>query len=114
MFNLFKNKKYEKAKELAQREIQYFIEFLSSHPYEENGLFVYSVKSKFSEDDIVEHMWSQVFKYEDGYFIGKLANQPYNLSNIKLDDEVKIKREDVEDFVLVDYLINARTGGFSL
>jgi uncharacterized protein YegJ (DUF2314 family) len=114
MFTFLKNIHYAKAKKKAQKEISYFIEFLVSHPDEKGDLFVYLVKSFFSEGNNIEHMWVQVFSYSDGVFVGRLANEPRLLSNLKINDVVKIKKEEVEDFVLLDKMVGVKTGGFSL
>ena len=107
----------KKFYEKAQDEIFYLIDFMN-----ENGdgidkygevLFNYAVKTKFKEEDKTEHMWVKVTEFTDGYFIGKLNNKPNTMKLIKYDDEVKVLRKDVEDWILQDLLTKTKVGGFS-
>ncbi len=58
-------------------------------------------------------MWTQVYEFKDDYFIGTLTNEPSTLKKIKYGDTVKIFRQDVEDWLLQDFLTNTEVGGFS-
>jgi uncharacterized protein YegJ (DUF2314 family) len=54
-----------------------------------------------------------VNEYKAGYFLGKLANRPNTIKALTYGDEVKVKHEDVEDWILRDDLTNTKVGGFS-
>lgn len=99
-------------KDTAQKKIHYLIEFMNEHRGDTTN-FKYFVKSGFSEHETTEHMWSEVTAYEKGYFIGLLANDPQAIKNIKDRDSVRVRKQDVEDWRLMDYLTNTQVGGFS-
>jgi uncharacterized protein YegJ (DUF2314 family) len=100
----FKNK--------AQEELPYLISFMVSHKKNED-FFRYAVKANFIEDDKAEHMWVQVSDFDDGYFIGRLANEPVTVKLIKYVDAVKVSPKNVEDWILEDFLTNTKVGSFS-
>lgn len=99
-------------KDKAQKELQYLIDFMNDHE-KDDELFRYAVKAGFIEDDHSEHMWVQVNEFKDGHFRGRLANEPNTIKRIKYGDNVTIKREDVEDWILQDFLTNTKVGGYS-
>ena len=99
--------------EKAQEELPYLIEFMETHKDLDAKLFRYAVKSNFKEEDKSEHMWAQVYEFKDGYFIGKLANEPASLKLIKYADDVKVDQAEVEDWILEDFLTHTKVGGFS-
>ena len=103
--------------EKAQEEIQYLIDFIcrNGDGSEEFGdhVFRYVIKTGFEEDGEVEHMWVQVDDFKDGYFIGRLANEPGTIKSIKYADPVSVFRDDVEDWILDDFLTGTKVGGFS-
>lgn len=99
-------------REEAQEELSYLIEFMNSHEKDEK-LFRYAVKANFIEDDNSEHMWVQVDDFKDGFFKGRLANEPSTVKLIKYGDNVKVFRDNVEDWILEDFLTNTKVGGFS-
>lgn len=98
--------------EEAQDGLPYLIEFMAEHD-EGDELFRYAVKTNFEENGNSEHMWVQVTKFEDGFFYGKLVNQPSTMKLVKYGDPIKIARTDVEDWVLEDFLTNTKVGSFS-
>jgi uncharacterized protein YegJ (DUF2314 family) len=99
-------------KEEAQSGLSYLIEFMADHE-EGDKLFRYAVKTNFKENGNSEHMWVQVTKFHDGFFTGVLVNEPSTLKLIKYGDTVKVSHEDVEDWILQDFLTNTKVGGFS-
>jgi uncharacterized protein YegJ (DUF2314 family) len=101
-----------KYKDTAQKQIDYLISFMNEHDNSDT-LFQYAVKSNFHIDGQDEHMWAEVQEFDGNYFIGTLANDPVTLNKLKFGDNVKVKKEDVEDWVLNDYLTNTKVGGFS-
>jgi uncharacterized protein YegJ (DUF2314 family) len=94
-----------KYKDTAQAQLDYLIKFMGEHD-KRDTLFRYAVKSNFHEDGEDEHMWTQVYEFKDDYFIGTLTNEPSTLKKIKYGDTVKIFRQDVEDWLLQDFLTN--------
>jgi len=99
-------------KKKAQDELAYLLNFMESHEKDEE-LFRYAVKANFIEDDNAEHMWVQVTEFKDGFFIGRLANEPATIKLIKYGDHVKVSRKNVEDWILEDFVTNTKVGHFS-
>lgn len=96
----------------AQDELWYLIEFMEGHAIDDE-LFRNAVKTRFSEGEKVEHMWVQVNEFKGGYFMGKLANEPSSMKLIKYGDCTKVLRNDVEDWILQDFLTGTHVGRFS-
>lgn len=99
-------------KKEAQEGIQYLIDFMNSHE-EGDELFRYAVKTKFIEDGNTEHMWVQASRFSNGSFSGILVNEPNTIKKLKYGDPAEVKRENVEDWILQDFLTNTKVGGFS-
>ena len=130
MFRFFKGKKHTKEaadkvvglsakdaslqayKDSAQKELQYLIDFMNDHE-KNDELFRYAVKADFVEGDHSEHMWVQVTEFKDGHFFGRLANEPHTIKAIKYGQRVTVKRDNVEDWILQDFLTNTKVGGYS-
>ena len=130
MFEYFKRKKISKeeddnigsfsandavlktCKQKAQKELHYLIDFICSHEQNEE-LYRYAVKANFVEDDESEHMWVQVDRFENGFFVGRLANEPGTIELIKYGDPVKVLKKNVEDWILEDFVTSTKVGGFS-
>lgn len=102
----------KKYKDTAQAQLDYLIKFMSEHD-KDDSLFRYAVKSNFHEQGHDEHMWTQVYEFKEDYFLGTLANDPSSIKQIKYGDTVKVYRQDVEDWILQDFLTNTEVGGFS-
>lgn len=100
------------CKDKAQKELPYLIDFMNDHE-KDDELFRYAVKADFVEGDNSEHMWVQVNEFKDGHFFGRLANEPNTIKEIKYGDNVTVKRENVEDWILQDFLTNTKVGGYS-
>ncbi len=102
----------QQFKAKAQEQLPYLIEFMETHE-EDDELFKYAVKTKFTEDEKAEHMWVQVTRFHDDFFTGQLANNPNTIKKLKHGDPVKVSRADVEDWLLQDLLTYTKVGGFS-
>jgi|GEM_PF-1240077 len=102
----------QKYQDTAQAQIDYLIEFMNTHE-KGDSLFQYFVKMNFQEGDLNEHMWVEVNSFEGNYFIGVLSNEPAMIKQLKYGDTVRVKKENVEDWLLNDYLTNTKVGGFS-
>ena len=102
----------KRYKDSAQAHINYLIEFMGDHD-KGDTLFRYFVKSNFFENGFNEHMWSQVYEFENGFFIGTLGNDPNHIKKLKFNDTVRISKEEVEDWILQDFLTNTEVGSYS-
>lgn len=100
------------AKQQALNEIPYFINVLIENSGSSNH--DYSIKTDFVENGEREHMWVEVESYKDGYFYGKLGSEPQIVKEFKFHQSVKVKREDVEDWLLHNKTTNTFEGGFSI
>ena len=99
-------------REEAQKGLTYLIEFMGDHE-KDDELFRYAVKTNFIEHGKSEHMWVQVNEFKDGQFLGRLANEPASMKLIKYGEPVKVFGDDVEDWILEDFLTNTKVGHFS-
>jgi len=98
--------------EKAQDELPYLIDFMNNNERDEE-LFRYAIKVNFREGEKSEHMWVQVDDFKDDYFFGRLANEPETIQLVKYGQNVKVFREDVEDWILEDFLTNTKVGNFA-
>lgn len=98
-----------KAKELAQKNIYYFINSLVSY----NESLTYSLKTGFIGGDVEEHMWVDTLYYDNNYFYGHLANYPAEVKNYEYWDEVNISMVDVEDWMIWNTKTDEYQGYFS-
>ena len=53
-------------------------------------------------DGTNEHIWVEVDGLEGKTFSGRIANEPLNLPNVKLDDAVKVEQREIEDWYISD------------
>ena len=73
----------------------------------------HSVKFKFNDKKSEsEFMWVSVDKIEDGMIVGKLANVPNFLTNIKEGDVVKRSAKEIEDWFYIED--KKMIGGYSI
>ena len=59
-------------------------------------------------------MWMTPKSYRNGVFYGVLANEPEVLKRSKIGDTVEVKREVVEDWMVLDSTLNSVEGGYSV
>jgi uncharacterized protein YegJ (DUF2314 family) len=99
-------------KDTAQYHLKEFTDSLKLHGNDADN-YHFIVKSDFADGEKHEHMWSQVNSLESGSLGGVLIDSPFYLKNIKLNDRVKIKLGDVEDWVIYDKPHNRKVGDYS-
>jgi uncharacterized protein YegJ (DUF2314 family) len=102
----------EASKKEAQEGLDYLIESIQNNEKNEE-LFRYAIKANFIDNDDAEHMWVQVNDFRDGLFIGRLANEPKTIKFLKYGDYVNVLPENVEDWILEDFMTNTKVGHFS-
>lgn len=107
------------AYEKAQSTFPYFWRELSwEYRRIVPALSIASVKASFSEDvegeddPIVEHMWINDIYFDGEMIYGTLINEPNDVTNVKVGDQVMIKVSDVDDWLLSDG--EKVCGGFSV
>ena len=60
------------------------------------------IKGRFTEGDLVEHMWlGQIQVTPEGYR-GVLGNDPYELTTVKAGETLSLARSDISDWIVVD------------
>jgi Uncharacterized protein conserved in bacteria len=102
----------EKAKQDALSTLDSFIKSYNEHS--NSSIYEYYLKVDFIDGEEHEHMWISVNKIENGQFEGTLANEPEVIKNIKLGDSVKIEKEQIEDWIIVDTETDEMEGGYSV
>jgi uncharacterized protein YegJ (DUF2314 family) len=60
------------------------------------------IKGRFTEGDLVEHMWLNRIEVTPEGYRGVLGNDPYELSGVKAGETLVVKRADVSDWIVVD------------
>lgn len=97
----------------AKLEIDYFIQALE-HPKPTQSDF--SVKKSFAwqDGDAIshEHIWLTNVTYKDGKFHGRVGNEPVNIEDVKVGDEVEVEKSEASDWMFVDD--GWLTGGYTV
>lgn len=88
---------YLLAVKTAKDNIDFFIKLVKG---KRENRFSFYIKSKFKEDDHVEHMWSVVRSLNDTVFLVSLDNVPNYLTRVKYKDNLKISKGEVEDWIV--------------
>jgi uncharacterized protein YegJ (DUF2314 family) len=88
---------YIEAINKARKDFPIFLNHLKNR---NQNHFDFYIKSKYSEGDIVENIWFVVDTLKAETFISRLANVPLKLKNIKLDDTLEIRKNEVIDWVI--------------
>jgi uncharacterized protein YegJ (DUF2314 family) len=90
-------KSYHDAVQTAQEHIEDFIAMFEG---KELTLFSCFIKVKFEDESNIEHMWLEPTSYANNIFTATVENEPNNLKTIKYKDVVKVKKQDVEDWIV--------------
>lgn len=99
-----------KATEEALSKLDYFVESFQKH--KRDTTYQYSLKSDFVENGEHEHMWISVTAIDSGQFLGTLANEPGIVKNIQYGDFVKLSKNQIEDWVIMNG--DNMEGGYSV
>jgi uncharacterized protein YegJ (DUF2314 family) len=51
---------------------------------------------------LIEQLWVDVESYADGQFTGRIANDPYQVSNVHRGDRIVVDKERISDWMFVD------------
>jgi len=102
----------EKAKQDALLNLDNFIESYNAHS--NDLVYEYYLKIDFIDNEEHEHMWVLVNKIENEQFEGVLSNEPQIIKNIKFGDLVKIKRDQIEDWIIMNTETDEMEGGYSV
>lgn len=94
----------------AHRRWPEFVAAFEERTTEDESPFL--VKAPFSEQDAVEFMWVKVTGIENNVIYGRLGNEPANIPRLHEGDRVRVKEEDVNDWMCV--VQGKPLGGFTL
>ncbi|HSJ04466.1 MAG TPA: DUF2314 domain-containing protein, partial [Verrucomicrobium sp.] len=76
----------------------------------------FSVKKPIPwQDGVVtshEHIWVTDVTFKDGKFHGKLGNEPVDVKDLKLGDDVVVEKAEASDWMIVED--NVLVGGYTL
>ena len=56
---------------------------------------------KSKKDSGVEHIWFEIVEFKGDKFKARLTQEPYNIKDIKINDERWFKKEDITDFEIL-------------
>jgi uncharacterized protein YegJ (DUF2314 family) len=91
------------AVQRAKSEIEHFVQALE-HPKSTQSDF--SVKKGFpcQDGDAIshEHIWLTNVTYKDGKFHGQVGNDPVNIVDVKVGDEVEVEKSEASDWMFID------------
>ena len=82
---------------MAQDSLNTFLELFNKN---KNINFSFSIKSKFTDEENIENMWSIVDSIKNDTLFTTLDNVPLKLTNIKLNDNIKVAKENIEDWII--------------
>ncbi|QDU54342.1 YegJ family protein [Aeoliella mucimassa] len=82
----------------ARATVDKFIEALNQPESERD----FSVKLLITDGDAHEHMWLTPVRLEGTTFIGVLNNKPGLVSNVEFGDELKVEKDQISDWMIVD------------
>lgn len=71
-----------------------------------------SVKVMLRDGDETEHVWLEEPQYEDGFFLGKLGNEPQIVKTHALGAMIRVPESDMSDWLAIDD--GVLIGGFSI
>jgi uncharacterized protein YegJ (DUF2314 family) len=102
----------EQAIERARKEIDTFIAALANPKPSQSHL---SVKKPFSwkngDETNYEHIWLSYVTFKNGIFHGRVGNEPVDVKDVKLGDEVTLQKAEASDWMYIenDYLVGGYT-----
>ena len=99
------------AKALAEIDV-----FIASLQAPKPSQTYFSVKKPIPwQDGVVtshEHIWVTDVTFKDGKFHGKLGNEPVDVKDLKLGDDVVVEKAEASDWMIVED--NVLVGGYTL
>jgi uncharacterized protein YegJ (DUF2314 family) len=97
------------AIEQARSSVTTFITSLQN-PGQKQTYF--SVKAKIVDGQHSEHIWLYDVGYDGNQFQGKIGNQPLNVKNVSLGDELTLDPSEISDWMIIED--NRLVGGYTL
>ena len=72
----------------------------------------FSVKAKVVDGEHTEHIWLYDVSYDGNQFLGKIGNNPLNVKNVSLGDEIALIPSEISDWMIVED--KKLVGGYTL
>ena len=87
----------------ARSEVDVFIKILDAGDADS-----YSVKVPITDHGKTEHFWLSNITYADGLFTGSIDNTPEVVSNVKMGQQITVKKTEISDWL---YMKNGKMYG---
>ena len=107
LVNDYDPKAMETAISTAKGRVDEFIAVLKA-----NGADSFSVKAPITDSHGTEHFWITDVSFADGFFTGKVGNEPGIVKNVQLGQDWKIAKGDISDWMYMRG--NKIHGGFTI
>ena len=93
----------------ARDSVDQFVVALENRTPEQRN---FSVKMGIGKDNDEEHCWLDKVRYQDGIFIGQLANEPVIVTSLQIGETLSVSKDLISDWKYVDEGI--LVGGFTI
>jgi uncharacterized protein YegJ (DUF2314 family) len=90
----YDQKAMETAISTAKGRVDEFIAVLQS-----NGADSFSVKAPITDSHGTEHFWITDVSFADGFFTGKVGNEPGIVKNVRFGQDWRIAKGDISDWM---------------
>lgn len=98
----------------AQKEAQSKINKFEKAFKSKSSQHSFMIKADFVENGQHEHMWLTLKKIKGNNFYGVLDNEPRFIKKIKIGDQVTVKKNKIEDWMILDNQSGDWQGGFTV
>jgi len=95
------NEETARMSALAKERWEYPVKVLNNPKYEVQMKFAIPVDVLGRSSDSSEHMWFQIKEINGEEATGILLNEPYDVAYMKLGDEVKLKKSQLTDWIIL-------------
>jgi uncharacterized protein YegJ (DUF2314 family) len=92
------DKAMDRAVAKARESLGFFLAALKAKKADSTD---FEVKRCFVDGDKVEHIWLRAVTWDGKVFRGKVDNQPLEVTNVRLGQEVMLNPEDLTDWMFV-------------
>jgi uncharacterized protein YegJ (DUF2314 family) len=99
----------KQASQQARETLEDFLRILREPKKGQNG---FSIKGRFQQGDIVEHIWIDDPKEEGSELLGNVGNDPVHIPGIKGGQSVRVRKSELSDWMFVEG--GVLRGGFTI
>lgn len=90
----YDQKAMDTAISTAKARVEEFIAVLQA-----NGADSFSVKAPITDSHGTEHFWITDVSFKDGFFTGKVGNEPGIVKNVQFGQDWRIAKADISDWM---------------